>query len=80
VNCNCIEALTREHKNILRIADVFTRDSDGTIRHSYTGHPWLAPDITERGIDEVDSYLESHGSHTTGPTYLYTKHEYPGAA
>src|SRR5258706_9229295 len=32
---------------------VFTRDSDGTIRHSYTGHPWLARDITERGIDEL---------------------------
>ena len=23
---------------------VFTRDSDGTIRHFYTGHPWLAPE------------------------------------
>jgi predicted dithiol-disulfide oxidoreductase (DUF899 family) len=32
---------------------VFTRDSDGKIRHSYTGHPWLAPDIKERGIDEL---------------------------
>jgi len=34
---------------------VFTRDSDGAIRHSYTGHPWLATDITERGIDELTS-------------------------
>src|SRR5881409_467600 len=24
---------------------VFTQDSNGTIRHSYTGHPWLAQDI-----------------------------------
>src|ERR671935_1132251 len=31
---------------------VFTRDSDGTLRHFYSGHPWLADDINERGIDE----------------------------
>jgi predicted dithiol-disulfide oxidoreductase (DUF899 family) len=30
---------------------VFTRDADGTVRHFYTAHPWLAPDIRERGID-----------------------------
>lgn len=30
---------------------VFTRDADGTLRHFYTAHPWLAPDIHERGID-----------------------------
>jgi predicted dithiol-disulfide oxidoreductase (DUF899 family) len=33
---------------------VFTRDSDGTLRHFYSGHPWLAPDIKERGIDELN--------------------------
>ena len=32
---------------------VFTRDADGTMRHSYSGHPWLADDIKERGIDEL---------------------------
>jgi len=32
---------------------VFTRDKDGSIRHSYTGHPWLATDLKERGIDEL---------------------------
>src|SRR5712672_3288416 len=32
---------------------VFTRDSDGALRHFYSGHPWLAPDIKERGIDEL---------------------------
>jgi predicted dithiol-disulfide oxidoreductase (DUF899 family) len=32
---------------------VFTRASDGTLRHFYSGHPWLAPDIRERGIDEL---------------------------
>ena len=32
---------------------VFTRDADGSLRHFYSGHPWLAPDIKERGIDEL---------------------------
>lgn len=30
---------------------VFTRDRNGTVRHFYTAHPWMAPDIQERGID-----------------------------
>ena len=32
---------------------VFTRDTDGTLRHFYSGHPWLADDVKERGIDEL---------------------------
>ncbi|HXW54601.1 MAG TPA: DUF899 family protein [Candidatus Cybelea sp.] len=30
---------------------VFTRDTNGTLRHFYTAHPRMAPDIQERGID-----------------------------
>ena len=30
---------------------VFTKESDGTIRHFYTAHPSMAGDIKERGID-----------------------------
>jgi predicted dithiol-disulfide oxidoreductase (DUF899 family) len=30
---------------------VFTRDGDGTIRHTYSAHPRMADDIDERGID-----------------------------
>jgi len=30
---------------------VFTRDADGTVRHYYSAHPRMAPDIPERGID-----------------------------
>jgi predicted dithiol-disulfide oxidoreductase (DUF899 family) len=30
---------------------VFTRGSDGAIRHVYTSHPWMAGDIAQRGID-----------------------------
>ena len=33
---------------------VFTRDSDGTLRHFYSVHPRLAEDIKERGIDELN--------------------------
>ena len=32
---------------------VFTRDADSTLRHFYSGHPWLADDVKERGIDEL---------------------------
>jgi predicted dithiol-disulfide oxidoreductase (DUF899 family) len=30
---------------------VFTRDANGNLRHFYTAHPRMAPDIQERGID-----------------------------
>ena len=30
---------------------VFTRDADGTVRHFYSAHPRMGPDIKERGID-----------------------------
>ncbi len=30
---------------------VFTRDSDDTVRHRYSGHPWLSGSVRERGID-----------------------------
>src|SRR5262245_29336478 len=30
---------------------VFTRDHDGTLRHAYSAHPWMAEDVKERGID-----------------------------
>jgi predicted dithiol-disulfide oxidoreductase (DUF899 family) len=33
---------------------VFTREADGKLRHFYSGHPWLAPDVRERGIDELN--------------------------
>ena len=30
---------------------VFTRDADGVLRHFYSAHPRMAPDIKERGLD-----------------------------
>ena len=32
---------------------VFTRDEKGSVRHFYSAHPRMAPDIPERGIDLV---------------------------
>lgn len=31
--------------------NVFSKEKDGTIRHFYTTHPTMGPDIKERGID-----------------------------
>jgi predicted dithiol-disulfide oxidoreductase (DUF899 family) len=33
---------------------VFTRESDGSLHHFYSGHPRLDTDIKERGIDELN--------------------------
>jgi predicted dithiol-disulfide oxidoreductase (DUF899 family) len=33
---------------------VFTRESDGTLRHFYSAHPRLGDEIKERGIDELN--------------------------
>ena len=30
---------------------VFTKDRNGSVRHFYTGHPWLGDDVSERGLD-----------------------------
>jgi predicted dithiol-disulfide oxidoreductase (DUF899 family) len=59
---------------------VFTRDSDGTIRHSYSGHPWLASDITERGIDELVPIWNILDLTRQGRGDFYAKLEYPPAA
>jgi predicted dithiol-disulfide oxidoreductase (DUF899 family) len=59
---------------------VFTRDSDGTIRHSYTGHPWLAPDIRERGIDELTPIWNVMDLTRQGRGTFYASLEYRGAA
>src|SRR5262249_13952418 len=33
---------------------VFTKESDGKVRHFYSGHPRLGHDIKERGLDELN--------------------------
>jgi predicted dithiol-disulfide oxidoreductase (DUF899 family) len=59
---------------------VFTKDNDGTIRHSYTGHPWLAQDIKERGIDELTPIWNVMDLTRQGRGEFYAKLEYPKAA
>ena len=59
---------------------VFTRDNDGTVYHSYTGHPWLASDIKERGIDELVPIWNILDLTRQGRGEFYAKLEYPHAA
>ena len=59
---------------------VFTRDNDGTIYHSYTGHPWLASDVKERGIDELVPIWNILDLTPQGRGEFYAKLEYPQAA
>ena len=59
---------------------VFTRDTDGAIRHCYTGHPWLAQDVKERGIDELNPIWNIMDLTRQGRGTFYAKLEYPEAA
>lgn len=55
---------------------VFTRDSDGTVRHFYSGHPWLAEDIKERGIDELSPIWNVLDLTPQGRGKFYTSLDY----
>jgi predicted dithiol-disulfide oxidoreductase (DUF899 family) len=59
---------------------VFTKDNDGTLRHSYSGHPWLAQDIKERGIDELTPIWNLMDLTRQGRGEFYAKLEYPKTA
>jgi len=56
---------------------VFTQDSNGAIRHSYSGHPWLGQDIKERGIDELAPIWNVMDLTPQGRGDFYAKLEYP---
>ena len=55
---------------------VFTRDTDGTLRHFYSGHPWLAQDIKERGIDELNPIWNILDLTPQGRGKFYTSLDY----
>jgi len=55
---------------------VFTRDSDGTLRHFYSGHPWLAEDVKERGIDELNPIWNVMDLTPQGRGKFYTSLDY----
>jgi predicted dithiol-disulfide oxidoreductase (DUF899 family) len=59
---------------------VFTHDTDGAIRHFYTGHPWLAHDIRERGLDELNPIWNILDLTRQGRGTFYAKLEYREAA
>jgi len=55
---------------------VFTRDADGTLRHFYSVHPRLAPDIKERGIDELNPIWNFLDLTPQGRGTFYTSLDY----
>jgi len=59
---------------------VFTRDRDGAVRHFYTGHPWLAENVKERGIDELNPIWNLMDLTPQGRGSFYAKLDYPEAA
>lgn len=55
---------------------VFTRDGDGTLRHSYSCHPWLSGEIKERGIDEMSPIWNVLDLTPQGRGIFYTSLDY----
>jgi predicted dithiol-disulfide oxidoreductase (DUF899 family) len=55
---------------------IFTRDADGTLRHFYSGHPWLGDDIKERGIDELSPIWNMLDLTPQGRGKFYTSLDY----
>jgi predicted dithiol-disulfide oxidoreductase (DUF899 family) len=59
---------------------VFTRASDGTLRHFYSAHPRMARDIQERGIDLLSPIWHMLDLTPQGRGDWYAKLEYPKQA
>ena len=59
---------------------VFSRASDGTVRHFYSAHPRMASDIKERGIDLLSPIWHFLDLTPQGRGDFYTKLEYPKQA
>jgi len=55
---------------------VFTQDADGAIRHFYSVHPHLGPDIKERGIDEYNPIWNILDLTPQGRGSFYTSLDY----
>jgi predicted dithiol-disulfide oxidoreductase (DUF899 family) len=59
---------------------VFSRESDGTLRHFYSAHPRMASDIQERGIDLLSPIWNILDLTPQGRGDWYAKLEYPKQA
>ncbi|HYW71834.1 MAG TPA: DUF899 family protein [Pyrinomonadaceae bacterium] len=55
---------------------VFTKESDGTLRHFYSGHPWLGEGLRERGIDEMSPIWNVLDLTPRGRGKFYTSLDY----
>ena len=56
---------------------VFTRGSDGVLRHFYSAHPRLAEDVKERGLDLICPLWTLFDLTPQGRGDFYAKLEYP---
>ena len=56
---------------------VFTRDGNGVVYHFYTAHPWMSPEIKERGIDLMSPIWHLLDLTPQGRGNWYAKLEYP---
>ena len=56
---------------------VFTRDDDATVRHFYTGHPWMSEDVRERGIDLLTPVWSTLDLTPQGRGDWYASLDYP---
>ena len=56
---------------------VFTKDSHGAVHHFYTAHPWMSPEIKERGIDLMSPIWHVLDLTAQGRGDWYAKLEYP---
>ena len=56
---------------------VFTRDSHGAVHHFYTAHPWMSPEIKERGIDLMSPIWHVLDLTPQGRGHWYANLEYP---
>jgi predicted dithiol-disulfide oxidoreductase (DUF899 family) len=59
---------------------VFTRDRNGTVRHFYTGHPWMSAEVRERGIDLLTPTWNLLDLTPRGRGEWYASLDYPGAS
>ena len=56
---------------------VFVQDSHGAVQHCYTAHPWMSPEIKERGIDLMCPIWHVLDLTPQGRGDWYAKLEYP---
>jgi len=59
---------------------VFTRDGNAVVYHFYTAHPWMSPEIKERGIDLMSPIWHLLDLTPQGRGNWYAKLEYPAKA